>query len=59
MGFSVVCHECGHVLYEGTDMISLYRLRRKTDGKCPMCKRKLAICPMSIDFGEMIKSTLT
>ncbi len=48
MAFSVVCHECGEVLYEGRDMIPLYRLRAKCDGRCPACGRKLSINPLSI-----------
>jgi transposase len=52
MGFSVVCHVCGEILYEGRDMIPLYRLRRKTDGKCPCCGRRLAADPIEIIFKE-------
>ncbi|MEJ2240862.1 MAG: hypothetical protein P8Y18_01785 [Candidatus Bathyarchaeota archaeon] len=52
MGFSVVCHECGAVLYEGWDMIPLYRLRNKTDGKCPNCGRRLSLRPLSIQLQE-------
>ena len=52
LGFSVVCHECGQILYEGRDMIPLYRLRIKTDGKCPSCGRRLGIRPLSIDFNS-------
>ena len=48
MSFTVVCHGCGKILYEGRDMIPLYRLRRKTDGKCPYYKRRLSIDPMSV-----------
>jgi len=48
MGFSVVCYGCGEVLYEGRDMIPLYRLRTKLDARCPACGRKLAIKPQSI-----------
>ncbi|MEJ2240604.1 MAG: hypothetical protein P8Y18_00445 [Candidatus Bathyarchaeota archaeon] len=48
MGFSVVCHECGHCLYEGRDMIHLFRLRRKINNRCPGCGRKLSIRPFSI-----------
>jgi rRNA maturation endonuclease Nob1 len=52
MGFNVVCHGCGKLLYQGRDLIPLYRLRRRTDGKCPACGRKLAIRPLSIKFEE-------
>ena len=52
MGFSVVCHGCGKLLYEGRDLVPLYRLRRRTDDKCPACGRKLAIRPLSISFQE-------
>ena len=50
LGFSVVCHGCGKLLYEGRDLIPLYRLRRRTDGKCPVCGRKLGVDPLSIEF---------
>ncbi|KON33031.1 hypothetical protein AC477_02145 [miscellaneous Crenarchaeota group-1 archaeon SG8-32-1] len=48
MGFSIVCHECGYDLYTGRNMIILYKLRREIDNKCPGCKRKLSIHPLSI-----------
>jgi DNA-directed RNA polymerase subunit RPC12/RpoP len=50
MGFSVVCHECGKVLYDGRDMIQLYKLRREIDNKCPNCKRRLALEPIKIEY---------
>jgi hypothetical protein len=50
IGFSVVCHGCGKLLYEGRDLIPLYCLRRRTDGKCPVCGRKLGVDPKSIEF---------
>jgi rRNA maturation endonuclease Nob1 len=52
MSFIVVCQGCGKILYEGRDMIPLYRLRRKTEGKCPSCGRKLAVDPLSIKLEE-------
>jgi NAD-dependent SIR2 family protein deacetylase len=51
MGFSIVCHECGQVLYEGEKMILLYKLRNEIDNKCPNCKRKLSLKPLTIEFG--------
>jgi hypothetical protein len=48
MGFSVVCHGCGEVLYEDRDRIPLYRLRAKCDGRCPEHKRKLSVILLSI-----------
>ena len=56
MGFIVICHKCGQLLYEGKDMIPLYRLRCKTDGRYPNYNRKLALRPLSINFDsrEMI-----
>jgi predicted methyltransferase len=48
MAFTVGCHGCGEILYEGRDMIPFYRLRAKCDNKCPACGRKLAINPLSI-----------
>jgi len=53
VGFSVVCHRCGQILYEGRDMIHLYRLRRKTDRKCPGCGGKLSINSLGINFFKM------
>ena len=50
MGFSVLCNGYGKLLYQGRDLIPLYRLRRRTDGKCPGCGRKLAIRPLSISY---------
>ena len=50
--FSVVCHGCGELLYEGRDMIPLWRLRRRTEGKCPGCGRKLGVRPLKVEFGE-------
>jgi ribosomal protein S27E len=44
----VVCHGCGEVLYEGRDMVPLYRLKAKYDGRCPACGKKLANNPQSI-----------
>jgi hypothetical protein len=52
LGFSIVCHECGHCLYEGMDMIVLYRLRRKIDNKCPGCGRTLSLYPLSIKIED-------
>ena len=49
-GFSVVCHECGQVLYDGRDMIQLYKLRREIDNKCPGCGRRLALEPIKIEY---------
>ncbi|MEJ2272490.1 MAG: hypothetical protein P8X91_08460 [Candidatus Bathyarchaeota archaeon] len=51
MGFSIVCHECGQVLYEGEKMMRA--LRRDIDNRCPNCKRKLSLKPLSIEFGKV------
>jgi len=48
MGFNIVCHKCGHSLYEGEDMIHLFRLRRRINNRCPGCGRKLSIRPLSV-----------
>ena len=48
LGVSVVCHGCGKSLYEGRDMIPIYRLRIKTNGRCPECGRKLSVEPLKI-----------
>lgn len=50
MGLKIVCHGCGHVLYEGFDLIPFFKLRDELDGKCPNCKRKLAIRPVSVEL---------
>lgn len=52
MGLKIVCHACSHVLYEGFDLIPFFNLRDKLDGKCPNCKRKLAIRPLTVDLYE-------
>ena len=52
MGFSIVCHECGFTLYEGEKMILLYKLRNEIDNKCPNCKRKLSMKPLSIEIED-------
>ena len=57
MGFSVVCHGCGKLMNEGRDLISLYRLRRRTDEKCPGCEIKLAVRPLSINLQETERET--
>ena len=51
MGFSIVCHECVQVLYEGEKMILLYKLRNKINNRCPSCKRKLTE-PLSIEIED-------
>ncbi|UCC57657.1 MAG: hypothetical protein JSW14_04550 [Candidatus Bathyarchaeum sp.] len=53
MAFTVVCHRCGEILYEGKDMISLYRLRAKCNGRCPVCEKQLSISPLSIKLREI------
>ncbi|UCC58924.1 MAG: hypothetical protein JSW14_03225 [Candidatus Bathyarchaeum sp.] len=53
MGFSVVCYGCGQILYEGRDMIPLYRLRAKCNGRCPVCEKQLSISPLSIELRQI------
>jgi rRNA maturation endonuclease Nob1 len=48
--FTIVCHGCGKLLYEGREMIPLYRLRKRTYDKCPSCGRTLAFHPLSIEY---------
>jgi hypothetical protein len=38
---------------KGRDLIPLYRLRRRTDGKCLGCGRKLSVRPLSINFEDL------
>ena len=45
MSFRVVCQKCGQLLYAGRDMVYLYRLRKNTDDRCPLCNRKLSLDP--------------
>jgi hypothetical protein len=56
MGFTAVCHECGEILYEGMDVISLYPLRAKYDCRCPACGRKTHTTPLSITHLNQLKS---
>jgi DNA-directed RNA polymerase subunit RPC12/RpoP len=48
MSFSIVCHECGHSLDEGEDMIHLFWLKRKNNNRCQGCGKKLSFRPRSI-----------
>jgi len=50
MGLKIVCHQCNQLLYEGFDLIPFFKLRDKIDGKCPNCKRKLAIRPITVEL---------
>ena len=34
MGFSIVCNGCGKLLYQGNQMILLYKLRNEIDNRC-------------------------
>jgi hypothetical protein len=52
LGFSIVYHGCGETLYDGRDLIPLYRLRRKINGKCPRCGRTLSVDPLGIKVEE-------
>lgn len=54
MGLKIVCHACSHVLYEGFDLVPFFNLRNKLDGKCPNCKRKLAIRPLTVELYEKL-----
>jgi len=58
MGFTIVCHGCGHFLYEGIDIMPFYRLRSELDGKCPSCKRKLSIRPIKVEMNGVKFSKL-
>lgn len=53
MGLSIVCNGCGNVLYDGVDIIPFYKLRQEIDNKCPKCKRKLAIRPITVELRGM------
>jgi hypothetical protein len=47
--FTVACHECGEVLYEGIDLIPLETLTSKYKGNCPACNSQLSITPKTIE----------
>jgi hypothetical protein len=55
LGFTVVCHGCGEFLYEGIEMIPIYRLLSKYDGRCPACNRKLSATPKTIELQEIVE----
>ena len=55
MGFTVVCHRCGEILYEERNMIPIYRLMAKFEGRCPVCNRKLAVDPIKIEFNQILE----
>ena len=50
MGLKIVCHACSYVLFEGFELVPFFKLRDELDGKCPNCKRKLAIRPVSVEL---------
>jgi hypothetical protein len=55
LSFTIVCHGCGHILYEGRDMIPIYRLMSKLDGRCPACNRKLSATPKEIELKQIVE----
>ncbi len=50
MGLKIVCHQCNYLLYEGFELIHFFKLRDQLDGKCPNCKHKLAIRPITVEL---------
>jgi len=45
----VVCHECGHVLYQGAELRPPDEILQEHDGKCPKCGKKLSLVPINVD----------
>jgi len=45
----VICHGCGQVLYEGTELKPPDEIIHQHDGKCPNCSKKLSLLPLSVD----------
>jgi DNA-directed RNA polymerase subunit RPC12/RpoP len=38
----VVCGDCGHLLYRGTELKTADEIIQQNAGVCPSCKKKLA-----------------
>ena len=45
----VVCHECGFILYEGSDLKPPDEIIQTCDGKCPKCGKKLSFVPRNVE----------
>jgi hypothetical protein len=51
----VVCHECGHVLYEGFELRPPDEIISQNGGKCPKCNRKLSLLPLDVEVKPISK----
>lgn len=49
MALTVYCDECGAVLYEGEELKPPYEIVKGLEGRCPSCRRKLSVSPLSFD----------
>ena len=45
----VVCHGCGHILYEGPDLRPPDEILQQHGGNCPKCARKLSLLPIDVE----------
>lgn len=45
----VICHGCGHVLYEGDELKPPDEIIHQHEGKCPNCNKKLSLLPLSVE----------
>lgn len=51
----VICHECGHVLYEGFELRPPDEIISQNGGKCPKCNRKLSLLPLEVEVKPISK----
>lgn len=45
----IICHGCGELLYEGTELKPPDEIIQRYNGKCPKCGRKLSMVPTSVE----------
>jgi len=45
----VICHKCGAVLYEGTELKPPDEIIGSYDSKCPNCGKKLSYIPIDVE----------
>ncbi|MFA5571946.1 MAG: hypothetical protein GX799_01920 [Crenarchaeota archaeon] len=51
----VICHDCKHVLYEGSELKPPDEIIQSYSGKCPKCGRKLSLLPLGVEVKPVSK----
>jgi hypothetical protein len=51
----VICHECKHILYEGSELKPPDEVIQQHGGKCPKCSRKLSLMPLDVEVKPLSK----